>query len=92
MAKENLLILGGTGYIGTYITNQIVKAKETFGRIKLFTSQKTADTKKEALDKLRAEGVEVIVGDVSKEEEMSKAYQGILSALQSTRIVLGLIL
>ena len=74
--KENLLILGGTGYIGSYILDQIVKAKDSFGNIAIFTSPRTAETKSELLDSLRSQGVGVIVGDVNKPEDLQKAFQG----------------
>ena len=47
MAKENLLILGATGYIGVYIVDSIIKAKDSFGRIAIFTSLSTAENKPE---------------------------------------------
>jgi len=74
--KENLLILGGTGYIGSYILEQIVKAKDSFRNIAIFTSPRTAETKSELLDSLRAKEVGVIVGDVNKPEDLLKAFQG----------------
>lgn len=75
--KENLLIIGATGYIGTYITEQILLAKESFGRIAIFTSPNTAEKKPEVLDKLRAQGVEVIIGDVKNSQDLLKAFEGL---------------
>jgi len=77
MAKENLLIIGSTGWIGTYITEQIVKAKDSFGSIAIFTSPNTAETKAQLFDGLKAQGVEIIVGDITKSEDLSNAFQGI---------------
>ena len=76
MSKENLLLLGATGFIGAYITDAIVKAKDSFGRIVIFTSPATASSKKEKIDGYKSQGVEVIVGDVHNPEELLKAYQG----------------
>jgi nucleoside-diphosphate-sugar epimerase len=76
-SKENLLILGAIGYIGSYITEQIVKAKGRFSRIAIFTSPTTAESKPQELDKLRAEGVEVIVGDVRNSKDLLDAFQGV---------------
>lgn len=76
MGKANILMLGGTGYIGSYILDQIVKAKDAFGNIAIFTSPGTAAQKAELLDSLRAKGVGVIVGDVNRAEELLKAFQG----------------
>ncbi|KAJ5050791.1 uncharacterized protein L3040_002661 [Drepanopeziza brunnea f. sp. 'multigermtubi'] len=59
---DNLLDLGGTGYIGSYILDQIVKAKDSFGGIAIFTSPSTTDEKAWLLNNLRAKGVRVIIG------------------------------
>jgi len=82
--KENLLLLGATGYIGTYILEQIINAKSSFGRIAIFTSPKTAETKAELLGKLKGQGVEVIIGDTGNDGELLKAFEG-----QSFAITLG---
>ncbi|KAE9369092.1 NAD(P)-binding protein [Stipitochalara longipes BDJ] len=75
--KENLLLIGATGYIGSYILEEIIKAKESFGKIAIFTSPKTAETKAEKLEKLKSQGVEVIIGDTGNEGELLKAFEGI---------------
>ncbi|KAN0101431.1 isoflavone reductase family protein [Hyaloscypha variabilis] len=76
-AKQNLLLLGATGYIGSYILEQIIKAKSSFGRIAIFTSPSTATTKSEKLEALKEDGVEVIIGDAADEEALVKAFDGI---------------
>jgi len=81
--KENLLIIGATGYIGTYITEQIVLAKESFGRIAIFTSPSTSEKKPQVLDKLRAQGVEVIIGDVKNSQDLLKAFEGITTVISA---------
>jgi hypothetical protein len=75
--KENILLIGATGYIGTYILEQIIKAKESFGRIAIFTSPNTAQNKAGLLEKLKQQGVEVIIGDTGNDEELLKAFEGI---------------
>lgn len=75
--KENLLLLGATGYIGTYILEQIIKAKENFGRIAIFTSPSSASSKSSVLEKLKSQGVEIIIGDTANDEELLKAFEGI---------------
>ena len=75
-------MFGATGYIGAYIIEAIVKAKASFGRIAIITSPGTAENKATKLEKLREQGVEVIVGDVTKAEDVLKAYEG----LHPTRI------
>ncbi|EHK99763.1 putative Isoflavone reductase like protein [Glarea lozoyensis 74030] len=73
--KENLLLFGATGYIGTYITEQIVANKSSFGKIALFTSANTVEKKTDVINKLKSASVEVIVGDASKKEDVVKAMQ-----------------
>ncbi|KAF4637021.1 hypothetical protein G7Y89_g1061 [Cudoniella acicularis] len=75
--KQNLLIFGTTGYIGTHITNQIIKNKASFGRIAIFTSPSTVENKPSVVANLKSEGVEVIVGDATNENDILKAFQGI---------------
>lgn len=74
---SNILIVGATGAIGKYITQQIIAAKESFGRIAILTSQNTATQKASEIESLRSQGVEVFVGDVTKEEDVKKAYEGV---------------
>ncbi|KAH8427056.1 uncharacterized protein LDX57_004774 [Aspergillus melleus] len=77
MAQSNLLIFGATGNIGLYITRAIVQAKQSFGQISIFTSAATLDTKREIIDELKQQGVQVIVGDISNPEDVRKAYTDI---------------
>jgi uncharacterized protein YbjT (DUF2867 family) len=81
--KENLLLFGATGYIGTYITEQIVANKSSFGKIVVFTSASTVEKKSDFINKLKSAGVEIIVGDASKKEDVVKAMQGVYPALIS---------
>lgn len=74
--KQNLLIFGSTGYIGTHITEQIVKNKSSFGRIAIFTSPSTLENKASVIEALKKEGVEIIVGDASNPDDIVKAFQG----------------
>ena len=71
----NILILGATGVIGKFITEQIVAAKSHFGRIAIFTSPGTVEAKKDEIEGLKARAVEVIVGDVTREEDVKRAYR-----------------
>lgn len=75
--KENLLIIGATGWIGTYIADQILKAKDSFGRIVIFTSSGTAENKPQVLSELKARGAEIIIGDVKSSEDLLNAYKGL---------------
>ncbi len=75
--KENLLLFGATGYIGAYIIEEIVKARESFDRVAIFTSSNTLESKSQKLDELKRHGVEVIIGDVKKSGDLLDAFQGL---------------
>jgi uncharacterized protein YbjT (DUF2867 family) len=81
--KQNLLIFGATGYIGTHITEQIIKSKASFGRIAIFTSSNTVESKADVIKGLKDEGVEVIVGDATTTDDIVKAYQGLAPLVHS---------
>jgi len=79
---ENILIFGATGYIGAYILEKIIEAKASFGRIAIFTSSSTAENKPEGLGELKKKGVEVIIGDVTKSEDILNAYKGLKYSIE----------
>ncbi len=74
---QSLLIIGATGVIGKYITEEIIKAKSCFGRIAILTSENTIQKKTSKIDELRRSGAEVLVGDITKEEDVKRAYHGL---------------
>jgi uncharacterized protein YbjT (DUF2867 family) len=76
MSKSNLLVFGATGAIGSYIIAAIVNAKDSFGRIAVFTSPNTLSTKATEINALRENGVEIITGDVTKKEDVVAAFEG----------------
>jgi nucleoside-diphosphate-sugar epimerase len=89
-ASKKILVFGATGVIGKYILQEIVNARSLFDKIGLFTSPSTVENKSEEIQKWRDEGVDVIVGDVSSEEDVEKAYQGydtVVSALGRNAIL-----
>lgn len=73
MSSQNILLFGATGAIGSFILNAILAERSQFGRIAIFTSQRTAETKGEQLKK---QGVEVIIGDLEDETAVKAAYEG----------------
>ena len=73
---SNILIFGATGVIGKFITEQLVAAKSNFSRIVIFTSHGTVENKKDEIGRLKEQGVEVVVGDVTDEGDVRKAYEG----------------
>ncbi|KAM0713681.1 hypothetical protein Q7P37_010643 [Cladosporium fusiforme] len=74
--KSNILIIGGTGLIGEYISNAIVASRQHFNRIALFTSANTVFTKAAFVDGLKAQDVEIIVGDIKLADDVREAYSG----------------
>ncbi|TVY30692.1 Isoflavone reductase-like protein [Lachnellula hyalina] len=81
--KENLLVFGATGYIGAYILKEILKNKDSFGRIAIITSPSTVENKSEQLQNLKSEGVEVIVGDVTNPADVLNAFKGINTVIST---------
>lgn len=76
---QNLLIIGATGVIGTFITEAIVNVKSRFGRVAVFTSEKTIVEKHREIAALDSYGVEVFVGDIGDENAVKVAYKGSLT-------------
>ncbi|RMZ85304.1 hypothetical protein DV738_g111, partial [Chaetothyriales sp. CBS 135597] len=54
----------------------LAKAKSSFGRIAIFTSQNTVDTKPEAIKKLRDSGVEIFTGSLDDHARIKEVYNG----------------
>lgn len=74
--SKDILIFGGTGAIGQYITQAILDAKPSFDKVAIFTSPSTVENKKEQLEKWKGQGLKVIVGDLTKDEDVLGAYEG----------------
>ncbi|KAF2000364.1 NAD(P)-binding protein [Amniculicola lignicola CBS 123094] len=72
---KKVLLFGATGVIGKDILNALVDDKASFEKIGIFTSPGTAEKKAGALAELKAKGIQVVVGDVSKEDDVRKAFQ-----------------
>ena len=75
---QNVLIIGSTGVIGTYITRAIVDERDKFGRICIFTSQKTMMQKIQDIAALEAWGVEIFTGRLESERSFKRACEGTL--------------
>lgn len=73
---RNILIIGATGVIGTYITRAIVDDKSSFGRIAVLTSEKTVIEKVRDICALESWGCEVFVANLEDEKGVKKALQG----------------
>lgn len=75
---RNILIIGSTGVIGTYITRAIVDARDNFERICVLTSEKTLVGKVQDIAALEAWGVEIFTGRLESERAIKRAYEGML--------------
>ena len=53
-------------------------ARDSFGRIAIFTSPNTVSSKADELNTLRQKGVDILIGDVGNRQDVLKAYAGIL--------------
>lgn len=73
---QNVLIIGATGVVGTYITRAIVDAQHLFNRICVLTSEKTVVEKVQDICALESWGVEVFVGRLEDEKRVKEAYKG----------------
>ena len=72
----NILMFGATGIIGKFIIAELTSAKQSFGRIAIFTSQNTVDTKPEEIRKLKDSGVEVFAGDLKNHDYLKEVLGG----------------
>ncbi|KAI0479997.1 hypothetical protein F4859DRAFT_456161 [Xylaria cf. heliscus] len=76
----NVLIFGGTGVIGKYITDAILSAGASPGHtISLFTSDATAAdaAKASLLASWTSRGLRVVTGDIANAQDVSRAYEGV---------------
>lgn len=80
LAPGGVLIFGGTGTIGKYITGAILSAQPPVAQqVSIFTSPATASdpTKQDQLSAWKAQGLRVIEGDLRDAAQVTKAYEGI---------------
>ncbi|KAH7095232.1 hypothetical protein FB567DRAFT_485725 [Paraphoma chrysanthemicola] len=81
---KNVLIFGATGLIGKYIIQEIYNARSSFDKIGFFTSGSSAQNKADEINAWKEKGIDVIIGDVNSEKDVTKAYEGydtVVSAL-----------
>lgn len=74
---RNILLFGATGVIGKYLVGALIESKDNFDNIGVFTSPATVQNKNEEIEKLREQGVRIIVGNLESEDDVKKAYEGI---------------
>lgn len=77
-ATQSILMFGGTGAIGTFIINELIRQLSTgnLKRLAIFTSQSTVENKADTVDNLKAKGVEVFVGDVGDKDTVRQVLDG----------------
>jgi hypothetical protein len=73
---NSVLVFGATGVIGTFLIEALIDAKASFSRLGIFTSPSTVENKASYIQFLKDNGVEVIVGDLTNIQDVSKAYAG----------------
>lgn len=78
MPAKNILLFGATGQIGSFILEAVLTARNSFGRVAIFTSARTAEAKSAYLEKLKQQKVDIIIGDVEDESAVKAAYNGII--------------
>ena len=89
-SPKNILLFGGTGLIGRYILDALIGSKYAFGTLGIFTSATTLKNKAEVIAEIKGKGVQVVVGDVTREEDVLEAFKGydtIISALGRTALL-----
>lgn len=86
MSAKNILLFGATGQIGSFILEAILSARNSFDRVAIFTSARTAETKLAYLEKLKQQNVEVIIGNVEDESAVERAYKGNMILIDSHSI------
>ena len=74
--QQDILIVGATGVIGAPITKAIISAKTSFRRIAILTSSATVTNKASEIGSLKSQGVEILIGDLSREQDVKNAYDG----------------
>jgi nucleoside-diphosphate-sugar epimerase len=87
---KSVLLFGATGLVGTHIMRHLLAKKARFDRIAVFTSRNTVETKSELIAQLKAEGVEVICGELTNVDDVKHAYEGTLDLLRSAKQVQNL--
>jgi uncharacterized protein YbjT (DUF2867 family) len=73
---RNILVFGATGTIGRYIVEALIENKNSFEKIAVFTSPQSATEKLQLFTKLKDQGIEIIIGDLTDEKGIANVYNG----------------
>ena len=85
---KNVLVFGATGLIGREIFKKLIEARSLLERLVIFTSPNTEREKSEELSAYKAKGVEIVVGDIRKENDVLRAYEGLYNPSSHSEVLL----
>lgn len=74
---KRILFFGATGTIGKPILKALVDNIKLFEHLAIFTSARTAESKKQLLEDYTSRGLVIVVGDIQNEREVLDAYEGL---------------
>jgi len=74
---KNIIVLGATGVIGRHIISELINARDSFGRLAIFTSEDTLQRKSSEIETLKAKDVDVVVGDITNTADIQRAYKDV---------------
>lgn len=77
MRPQNVLLLGGTGNIGSQILSALIMARRQLGRVVVLTSFRTVDEKPDLRTKTSAANFALLIGNFHHEADFKAACAGI---------------
>lgn len=78
MELQNILLIGGTGTIGTTIRKALVSHKSNFNKIGVLTTAASLSDvkKKESFENVQREGVQIVTADLEDHNTLTQALKG----------------
>jgi len=74
MSVQTILVIGGTGFLGNQIAEALVQSKKF--NVKVLMRKESLESKKSQIESLRSKGAEIIEGDVTSVEDLTRAAKG----------------
>jgi len=74
MSVKNILVVGGTGWLGNQIAESLVQSKKF--NVKILMRKESLESKKTQVESFRSKGAEIVEGDITSVEELTRAAQG----------------